>query len=113
MQIESRDNGMTGHGRRHDLLGSFAAILIERHFVATVLAGEHRVECLLDSLPAFRFRPNRFVIINNAIGVAAHSPGVADNLARCFSAGINTHVNAAQCHFRWQMCFRRRVFSFR
>ena len=113
MQVESRDNGMTGHRRRHDLLRSFATILIERHFVIPVLAGEHGVECLLDSLPTFGLRPNRFVVINDSIRVAAGLAGIADNLARCFSDGINTYVNAAERHLRRQISFRRRVFFFR
>ena len=45
-----------------------------------MLSLEHFVECLLQAFAAFGFRPESFVIVDNAIEVSAGSAGVADNL---------------------------------
>jgi len=71
-QIKSRDTLLTRLRRRDEFFGSLPAVLVESEFVFAVLACEHPIKGLLQSLAAFRFRPERFMIINNPVGI---SPG--------------------------------------
>ena len=97
-QIQRRDDVVSGHRRFDQLLGSFAAVLVKRDFVFAVLASEHFVERLLEPVASFRFRPKRFMVVDDAVEIAACLSGVTDNLAGHFSIRINAHVDRAHNH---------------
>ena len=71
-----------------------------------MLAGEHVVERLLESLTSLCFWPKRFVVINDTVGIASGFPGVTDYLAGKFSARVNAHVN------RPHNCVRRQIIFY-
>ena len=84
MQIKSGDNVIAGLRRSDQLLGSLSAVLVESEFVFAVLAREHLVKGLLQTFASFRFRPQRFVVVDDAVGISPGLSRVADNLAGNF-----------------------------
>ena len=68
-----------------------------------MLTREHVVKRLLESLASLRFRPERFVIINNAIGISPGLACVADNLTGNFSIGVNPHIDRPHQYARRQI----------
>ena len=103
VQIKCGDYVVSGLRRRNELLGCFTAVLIECEFVFTVLAGEHLVKSLLESLASFSFRPDCFVVIDNAVGISAGFSSVTNDLSRNFSIRINPDVNGTNHHARRQV----------
>ena len=75
-----------------------------------MLPCEHPIKGLLKSLASLRFWPERFVIIDNAIGISPGLPGVPNNLTSNFSVWINPHVNRPHHHARRQIIFDFFVF---
>src|SRR5207244_12227170 len=92
-------------GRSDQFLGSLPTIFIEGEFVFAMLTCEHFVECLLEPLASFGFRPERFVIINDAIGISSGLTGVTDDLTGHFSVRISAHVDRAYNHALWRIIF--------
>jgi hypothetical protein len=70
-----------------------------------MLACEHFVERLFKPLASLGFRPERFVIVNNAVGISPGLAGVANNLAGDLSVRINAHVDRAHDHTLWRIIF--------
>ena len=96
MKIESGDNRVSRHGRRHDFLRSLAAVLVERDFVFPVLAGQHLVEGLLETFPSLGFRPEHFVVVDDSVRIPASLPAIANDLSRDFPIGISAHIKRTQ-----------------
>ena len=46
-----------------------------------MLAGEHVVERLLEALAPFSFRPEHFVIVDDAIGIPSGLSAIANDLS--------------------------------
>ena len=110
MEIESGDNCVSRHGRCHDFLRSFAAVLVERNFVFAVLAGQHLIEGLLKTFPSFGFRPEHFVVVDDSVRIPASLSAIPNDLSRDFSIGIGAHIKRTQRDSRWQVFFHRIVF---
>src|SRR5262245_20007651 len=71
-----------------------------------MLARQHFVERLLESLASLGFRPECLVIVNNAVGISPGLAGVTDDLTGYFSVRINANINRAH-HYSW----RRIIFD--
>src|SRR5439155_24166877 len=93
VKIQSGDNVVTRRRRCDQSLGSFSAVFIEGEFVLAVLACEHFVKRLLESLAPLRFRPERFVVIDDAVGIASGLSCVTDHLAGEFSVRVSAHID--------------------
>ena len=68
-----------------------------------MLAGEHLVKGLLESFASLGLRPDRFVVIDNAVGISARFSSVTNNLSRNFSIRVNPDVNRPHHHARRQL----------
>src|SRR5438445_13210481 len=88
-QVQRRNYVVSGHRRFDQLLGSLAAVLVERDFVFAALAGEHFVEGLLKPVASFRFRPKRFMVVDGTVEEAAGLSGVTDDFAGDFSVRVS------------------------
>ena len=93
VQIKSGDHVVSRLRRSDEFLGSFPAVLVESEFVFAVLACEHPIKGLLQSFASLRFRPDRFVIVDNAVGISPGLARVSNNLTGKFSVRINPHIN--------------------
>src|SRR5664279_5034369 len=96
MKIEGGDNSVARDGRRHDFLGSLAAVLVERNFIFAVLASEHLVKGLFEAFPPFGFRPEHFMVIDDSIRIPTGLSAVSDDSSRDFPVGISAHIKRAQ-----------------
>ena len=70
-----------------------------------MFAAEQFVERLLEPFASLGFRPERLVIINDAIGISAGFASVTDNLTRHFSVWINAHIDRAHDYSGWRIIF--------
>ena len=70
-----------------------------------MLAGEHVVKCLLESLATLGFWPERFVVINNTIRIASGLPSVTDYMAGNFFVRINAYVDWPHDRVQRQIIF--------
>ena len=107
-QIQRGDDIISGHRRFDHLLGSLAAVFVEREFIFAVLAGEQFVERLLEPVATFCFRPKRFVVVDDAVQIAARLSGITDDLSRDFAVWISPHVNRPH----YQKIFRSILYPF-
>ena len=98
VQIERGDYVVSRHRRRNDFLRSFAAILVESQFVFAVLAGEHVVERLLEPFASLRFRPEHFVVVDDAVRIPAGLSGITNDLPGHLSVRISPDVNRTHHH---------------
>ena len=59
---------------------------------------EHFVEGLFQPFAAFRLRPERFVIVDDAVEITARSSGVTEDLAAGFAVRIDPDINRPKYH---------------
>src|SRR4029077_3233293 len=87
----------------NEFLRCFPAVLVEGQFVFAVLPGEHFVEGLFESFAPLCLRPDRFVVIDDAVRISARFSGVTNNLTGNLSVRINPDVNRTNHHSRRQL----------
>ena len=76
-----------------------------------MFAREHVIECLLESFAPLGFGPERFVIVDNAVGIASSFSSVANDLPGQFSVGICAYIDRPYDHSGWQIVFDLFVFG--
>ena len=86
------------------------AVFVERDFVFAVFAGEQFVERLLQAVATFCFGPKRFVIVDDAVQIAAGLARVTDDLPCDFSVRISPHINRPHHQEILRSIFDRFVF---
>src|SRR4029077_19329604 len=96
MEIQSSDDRVSRHGRSHDFLRGFPAILVEGNSVFTVLASQHLIESLLQSFSSLGLRPKYFMIVNDSVRSPARFSAIPNNLSRDLSIRINAHIKRTQ-----------------
>ena len=75
-----------------------------------MLACEHLVERLLQTLASLGFRPESFVVVNDAVGISSGFTRVANDLTGNFPVWVNPHVNGPHHHASRQRTFDVFVF---
>ena len=97
------------HRLRFNESKSLAAVFVESQFVFAVFSGEQFVEGLLEAVTPFRFRPKRFVIIDDSIEIAPFLAGIADDVAGNFSVRIDPDIHRSDHQRILRVIFHRFV----
>ena len=98
INIKGRDDVVSGFRRNSDSFTRFISVLVKSNIELTRLAAELVLTCLLKSLAAFAFRPERLVILQNSCTLPAGAPGVSDDLTRQRSLRVSPHIDRPQRH---------------
>ena len=103
VEVERCHDVVARHRRLDNPLRGFAAVTVEGDFVFTVPPDQHAVEGQLQTLAAFRLRPEDLAILNNPISVPARPSGVANDLPGQTFVRINPRINRLEGKPGWQI----------
>ena len=68
-----------------------------------MLAGEHVVERLLETFSSFSFRPEHFVVVDDAVGIPPSLSAIANDLSGGRAVRINPDIEGSKNQCRRQM----------